>query len=125
MEVSFGQYLISFNGLRVMRRITSTFIISTLVLSTLAGCAVENRNSGTRGIGDVYMSDVKTHQDGSFYVEAEAAPLAGRKGGAAEVAAQRATDFCAQRNKKMVKIDQKADSHLLVNGVSRLTFNCQ
>ena len=97
----------------------------TLGLSLLTGCAVDSKNSGWRGIGKTYQSEVKALPDGNFYVEAEAAPLAGRQTGAAEVAKDLANNHCAHRQQKMTVVKQEAESHLLINGVSRLTFKCQ
>ncbi|MCD2165564.1 hypothetical protein [Comamonas koreensis] len=105
--------------------INATFLSSVFIIGSLTGCAVENRSTGSSGIGRTYMSDIKTLANGNFYVEAEAAPLAGRQGGALRVTTERATDFCSQQYKKMIVVHEEADSHLLVNGVSRLTFVCQ
>ena len=97
----------------------------TLSVGMLAGCAVDSKNSGWHGIGKTYQSEVKRLPDGNFFVEVEAAPLAGRQSGASQVATDLANNHCALDQKKMTVVKQEADSHLLVNGVSRLTFKCQ
>lgn len=95
------------------------------LFSLLNGCAVDNQSTATRGIGKTYQSAVKPQPDGSFFIEAEAAPLAGRQSGAVSVVTEQASNFCAQRNKKMVEIQKTTDSHLLINGVARLHFRCE
>jgi hypothetical protein len=97
----------------------------TLSVGLLTGCAVDSKNSGWHGIGKTYQSEVKRLPDGNFFVEVEAAPLAGRQSGASQVATDLANNHCALSQKKMTVVKQEADSHLLINGVSRLTFKCQ
>jgi predicted outer membrane protein len=97
----------------------------TLTLGLLAGCAVDSKNSGWHGAGKTYQSEVKRLPDGNFFVEVEAAPLAGRQSGAQQVATDLANNHCALRQQKMTVVKQEAGSHLLINGVSRLTFKCQ
>lgn len=101
------------------------FFISALALSTLAGCAVDNQSTGSRGAGLTYQSAVKPLADGSFYLEAEAAPLAGRQSGADATVTSQSENFCALKSKKAVMVKKEFDSHLLVNGVVRLTFRCE
>ncbi len=90
----------------------------------LTGCAIDHHSTGSRGLGLTYQSAVKPQPDGSFYVEAEAAPLAGRQGGASAVVTEQATNFCSLRKQQMSAVKKELDSHLLVNGVARLTFKC-
>ncbi len=96
----------------------------TFVSIFLSGCAVDNQHTGTRGAGLTYRSAVKPLPDGNFFIEAEAAPLAGRVEGAVAVATEQATNFCALRKQQMSVVKKEVDSHLLVNGVARLTFKC-
>jgi hypothetical protein len=98
-------------------------MVSSVML--LAGCAVEHDKTGASGLGMTYESTVKTQPDGSYYLEAEAAPLAGREGGAKRVVTSQASEFCAKQNKALNVIDLTEDSHLLVNGVARMTFSCR
>jgi hypothetical protein len=102
-----------------------SLLACTLTIGMLAGCAVDSKNSGWRGIGKTYQSEVKRLPDGHFYVEVEAAPTAGGKSGASEVASELAKNHCSLSQQKMTVVKQEADSHLLINGVSRLTFKCQ
>lgn len=107
-----------------MKRIT-TFSSLALVTALLSACAVNNQSTGTRGLGLTYQSAIKPVSDGSFFVEAEAAPLAGRQSGADAVVTEQATNFCELRQKKMTVVKKDFDSNLLVNGVVRLNFRCQ
>lgn len=102
-----------------------SMLVLPLILSQLSGCAVQSQNLGWRGVGLTYQSAVKTLPNGDFYVEAEAAPLAGRQSGAETVTAELAADHCKQRQRKVTVVDKSVDSHLLINGVSRLTFRCE
>lgn len=103
----------------------STLLAGLLALGLLAGCAVEDKQTERLGLGAAYESGVKVLPDGNAFVEVEAAPLAGRQTGADEVATQQATAYCAQRRQKVVVVKKETDSHLLVNGVVRLTFRCE
>ena len=96
----------------------------TLTSVFLTGCAVDNHRTSTRGAGLTYQSAIKTVPNGNFYVEAEAAMLAGRQDGALAVTTELATDFCAQRKQQMSIVKKELDTHLFVNGVARLTFKC-
>jgi predicted outer membrane protein len=95
-----------------------------LVSAFLTGCAVDNQSTGTRGIGFTYQSAVKPLPEGNFFIEAEAAPLAGRQDGALAVATEQASNFCALRKQQMSIVKKELASHLIVNGVARLTFKC-
>jgi hypothetical protein len=96
----------------------------TLVCVFMSGCAIDNQRTSTRGAGLTYQSAIKTVPNGNFYVEAEAAMLAGRQDGALAVTTELATDFCAQRKQQMSIVKKELDTHLFVNGVARLTFKC-
>lgn len=106
-----------------MKLIFSTSLI-VCILGFLSGCAIDSKNSGWRGIGKTYQSEVKPLPDGNFFVETEAALLAGRQTGAAEVAKELANNHCSLRKQKMVVLKQDLTSNFLLNGVSRLTFRC-
>ena len=108
----------------MLLRSTSRLMLAALVPVVLTACAVDNQYTATRGLGLTYRSDVKALPDGNFFVEAEAAPLAGRQGGARAVVNERAQFFCSERKKSVSVIKNETDSHLLVNGVARLTFAC-
>ena len=106
----------------------STFALllgSTLSLGLLSGCAVDKEETSRHQLGATYRSAVKTLPNGQYFVEVEAAPLAGRQSGADTVATEKATQHCAQRQQKMTVVNKVFDSHLLVNGVVRLTFKCE
>lgn len=107
-----------------MLRSLSLLTLAAAVAS-LSGCAVNNQSTGTRGLGLTYQSAVKAKPDGTYYVEAEAAPLAGHRSGADAVATELATDFCNHRKQKMVEVKKDLDTHFLVNGVARLNFRCE
>jgi hypothetical protein len=95
-----------------------------LVSAFLTGCAIDHQSTGTRGAGLTYQSAIKSLPDGNFFIEAEAAPLAGRQDGALAVVTEQATNFCALRKQQMSVVKKELDTHLLVNGVARLTFKC-
>ncbi|WP_075183584.1 hypothetical protein [Pantoea sp. 1.19] len=97
-------------------------VLSAAIL--LAGCAVQNDTTRFHGLGLTYQSDVKALGDGQYQVEVEAAPAAGRVSGATGSANQRAANFCYRQNKSMQPLQTTTDTHLLVNGVARLTFRC-
>lgn len=104
---------------------TTTLSCLALVTALLSACAVNNQSTGTRGLGLTYQSAIKPMNDGSFFVEAEAAPLAGRQSGADAVVTEQATNFCDHKKQKMVVVKKDFDSNLLVNGVVRLNFRCE
>lgn len=103
-----------------------TKMILSVVVSCIlmSGCAVKTDKTQVNGLGLTYQSDVKKLVDGNYYTEIEAAPAAGRIDGAIGAANKKASDFCRVQNKSMKVIKTDFDSHLLVNGVARLTFTC-
>ncbi|MBC3380059.1 hypothetical protein H8I69_13175 [Serratia fonticola] len=103
-----------------------TSIIATTILigSFLSGCAVQNDKTQFQGLGLTYQSDVKKLDNGDYLTEVEAAPAAGRIQGAIGTATKNASDFCRVQNKSMREVKTDIDTHLLVNGVARLTFKC-
>lgn len=101
--------------------ITAATVASALLLS---GCAVKNDKTDFHGLGLTYQSHVKQLENGDYYTEVEAAPFAGRVPGAVGTANKNATDFCRSQNKAMQEVKTDRDSHLLINGVARLTFRC-
>lgn len=113
------------NGVHPLNAKTISLVTAVASALVIAGCAVDNQKTSVSGMGLQYESAVKTLPDGTYYVEVEAAPLAGRVSGARETASHTAREYCASRsNKKMTVIEMKEDSHLLVNGVARLKFKC-
>jgi hypothetical protein len=107
-------------------KIKKSYIFLMVISSALflSGCAVEHDDTGFSGLGFTYKSNVKQQSDGSYFVEAEAALAAGRITGAKGVVNDQATKFCAAQNKTVNVIDMQEDSHLLINGVVRMTFKC-
>ncbi|MBF7982039.1 MULTISPECIES: hypothetical protein [Rahnella] len=103
-----------------------TSIITTTILigSLLSGCAVQNDKTQFQGLGLTYQSDVKKLENGDYLTEVDAAPAAGRIQGAIGTATKKASDFCRVQNKSMKEVKTEIDTHLLVNGVARLTFKC-
>ncbi|CAH0273146.1 lipoprotein [bacteria symbiont BFo1 of Frankliniella occidentalis] len=103
-----------------------TSIIATTVLigSFLTGCSVQNDKTQFQGLGLTYQSDIKKLDNGDYLTEVEAAPAAGRIQGAVGTANKKASDFCRVQNKSMKEVKTDIDTHLLVNGVARLTFKC-
>ncbi|AFJ45645.1 hypothetical protein [Shimwellia blattae] len=95
-----------------------------VITAALAGCSVQNDKTDFHGLGLTYQSQVKQLADGNWYTEAEAAPAAGRVSGAVGTVNKTAVDFCRTKNKTMQEVKTDTDSHLLVNGVARLTFRC-
>lgn len=100
----------------------SLFVLAALF--AVSGCAVENDHTEFKGIGFGYHSDVKKLEDGNYYLEAEASPGSGRISGASGSAYKEATKYCEIMGKSMKVVKEETDSHLIVNGVSRLTFSC-
>ncbi|CFR10702.1 hypothetical protein [Yersinia kristensenii] len=102
-----------------------SIIAATVVFSAiLSGCAVQNDKTQFHGIGLTYQADVKKLDNGDYFTEVEAAPAAGRIKGAIGTANKKASDFCRAQNKAMKEVKTDIDTHLLVNGVARLTFQC-
>ncbi|WP_440515040.1 hypothetical protein [Serratia sarumanii] len=102
-----------------------TIVTITLTISALlSGCAVQNDKTQFHGLGLTYQSNIKTLVNGDYMAEVEAAPAAGRINGAIGTASKKASDFCKVKNKAMKEIITEIDTHLLVNGVARLTFQC-
>ncbi|MGG2098723.1 hypothetical protein ABFY41_14230 [Acinetobacter haemolyticus] len=100
----------------------SELIILSAILAT--GCAVQNDKTKVRGMGLTYNAEITTDQHGNYISAVEAAPLAGRKGGAESYAMENATKYCNNENKTVKIIKNQTKSHLLVNGVAKLTFTC-
>jgi hypothetical protein len=100
------------------------FLSALMIFGLLSACAVDNQKTSVNGLGLTYQSTVKPQADGSFYVEAEAAPLAGRTAGAKKVVIDQAVSHCAQTGKKMTVVDLQEGSNMVVNGVSKLRFKC-
>ncbi|ARB84863.1 MULTISPECIES: hypothetical protein [Yersinia] len=102
-----------------------SIIAATVIFSaSLSGCAVQNDKTQFHGIGLTYQSDIKKLDNGDFFTEVEAAPAAGRIKGAIGTASKKASDFCRAQNKAMKEVKTDIDTHLLVNGVAGLTFQC-
>ena len=101
----------------------NVILISTTLL-VLSGCAVENDKVGVNMVGATYESDIKQLGNDQYYIEAEAALLAGRIGGALKVVKTDAEIFCKEKGKQLQMLKETTDSHLLVNGVAKLTFKC-
>lgn len=89
----------------------------------LAGCAVENDHTDV-GFGLAYHSNIKENADGSYLAAVEASALRGRKGGAQKLVTADALKKCDSLGKRMEVIKDETESHLLINGVARLTFRC-
>ena len=102
-------------------RIIPLVIIMSAVLS---GCSVQNDKTQFQGLGLTYQSDIKQLKNGDYFTEVESAPAAGRIPGAIGTTSKKASDFCRVKNKSMQEVKTEIDTHLLVNGVSRLTFRC-
>lgn len=103
----------------------SSIVVATVLMgSLLSGCAVQNDKTKFQGLGLTYQSDVKKLNNGDYLTEVEAAPAAGRIQGAIGTATKKASDFCRVQNKSMSEVNTEIDTHLLVNGVARLTFKC-
>ena len=103
-----------------------TLVIATTILigTFLSGCSVQNDKTQFQGLGLTYQSDVKKLDNGNYLTEVEAAPAAGRIRGAIGTATKKASDFCRVQNKSMKEVRTDIDTHLLVNGVARLTVKC-
>lgn len=102
----------------------SIISVTILIGFLLSGCAVQNDKTQFQGLGLTYQSDVKKLGNGDYLTEVEAAPAAGRIKGAIGTATKKASDFCKVQNKSMREVKTDIDTHLLVNGVARLTFKC-
>lgn len=102
----------------------STIATSIMLVAFLSGCSVQNDKTQFHGLGLTYQSDVKKLDNGDYLTEIEAAPAAGRIQGAIGTATKKASDFCKAQNKSMREVKTDIDTHLLVNGVARLTFRC-
>lgn len=98
--------------------------VALISMAILSGCAVENDKTTINGLGLTYQSNVKRLHNGDYVTEVEAAPTAGRISGATGSANQNAVDYCRAQNKGMKVVNTETESHLLINGVARLTFRC-
>ncbi|MBQ4852594.1 hypothetical protein J8L98_11950 [Pseudoalteromonas sp. MMG013] len=97
-------------------------LIAVLLMST--GCAVQHDKTEFGAIGLSYHSDIVENTDGSYYAEVEAALTRGRIGGAEGIVTKSAVEKCASLGKAMKVVKKETESHLLINGVARLTFRC-
>jgi hypothetical protein len=97
-------------------------LIAVLLMST--GCAVQNDRTELGAVGLSYHSDITENDDGSYYAEVETALFRGRITGAEALVIKDATDRCSSLGKAMKIIKKETESHLLINGVARLTFSC-
>lgn len=99
----------------------------TLLLSTaliLSGCAVKNDSTRVGFIGLSYHTNIEKLPDGNYTAAVEASPGRGRITGAEALVAKDAADYCHQQNKAMKEVKSETDSHLLINGVAKLVFQC-
>ncbi|WP_173913027.1 hypothetical protein [Acinetobacter sp. Marseille-Q1618] len=99
-------------------------LILPLVIVFFSACAVSNDKTQVKGLGLTYQANIKQDDNGHYVAEVEAAPGAGRKGGAESYAIKNATDFCAKQNKSLKVIKNETASHLWINGVAKVTFQC-
>ncbi|ATM74881.1 Uncharacterised protein [Serratia fonticola] len=90
----------------------------------LSGCAVKNDKTEVGAIGLSYHSNVEKLADGNYVASVEASLGRGRVSGAQGLVARDAIAYCNAMNKNMKVIKEETDSHLLVNGVAKLTFSC-
>ncbi|MFW2035261.1 hypothetical protein [Acinetobacter junii] len=88
------------------------------------GCAVKNDRTQIEGLGLTYNSNITKDGNGHYVATVEAAPLAGRKEGAENYAIKNANEYCANQNKSMHIVNNQTKSHLIINGVAKLTFKC-
>ncbi|QLD33617.1 hypothetical protein [Mannheimia varigena] len=102
-----------------------TFLATVLCAFVLTGCAVKKDNTELSGLGLTYSSDVTQNAEGNYVAAVEASLISGRKGGAEAYVLKNATDFCANQNKLVRVLKNETESHLLVNGVAKLTFQCK
>lgn len=100
-------------------------LTAALCALALTGCAVKNNDTKFKGLGLTYSSEVTQNAEGNYVTAVEASLIAGRQGGAEAYVLKNAADFCAERNKTVRVLKKETDSHLLINGVARLTFQCQ
>lgn len=96
-----------------------------LAVLWLEGCAVNHEKAQFAGLGLTYQSAIQEQADGTFFVEVEAAPAAGRVTGARGMVTNLAIDHCKKMDKSMSTVSLTEDSNLLVNGVARLKFKCE
>ena len=99
--------------------------LAILTASVTAGCAVQNDRTQIRGLGLSYASDIRKLPNGDYYVENEAAIGQGRISGATANANLDASKYCQSMGKSMRVIKEEKSSHMVVNGVDRLTFRCE
>ena len=100
-------------------------LAAALCAFVLTGCAVKNNDTDLKGLGLTYNSDVTRDSEGNYVAAVEASLLSGRKGAAEAYVLKNATDFCAKQHKTVKVLKKETESHLLINGVARLTFQCQ
>lgn len=99
-------------------------VLATLLTTALVGCAVQQDKTQINGLGLTYNSDIIQDKDGNYVSSVEAAPAAGRKSGAEGAAIKNATEYCKAQNKNLNIVNKEISSHLLANGVAKLTFQC-
>lgn len=100
------------------------FSLIVLAATTLTGCAVNNDRTEWSGTGLSYHANITPNLDGSFTAAVESSPNNGRTRGSIALATKDAADYCKAQNKGLKVIDEKTDSHALVNSVAVLKFNC-
>lgn len=102
----------------------TSFTTLALIALTLSACSVKNDKTQINGIGLTYQTDVTVNKNGDYSVDVEAAPGAGRISGAEGASIKIAAEYCQAKNKAVKLLKNETDSHMLINGVSRLTFRC-
>ncbi|HAS8353326.1 TPA: hypothetical protein I7721_19770 [Vibrio vulnificus] len=100
-------------------------LLPVLLAALLTGCAVKNDNTKINGLGLSYQSDIQKTADGHYLASVESAPTAGRQSGAESQAIKNAASYCSAQNKAVKVIKTETDSHLVVNGVAHVTFDCK
>ncbi|WP_446934817.1 hypothetical protein [Morganella morganii] len=105
-----------------MKKLFALPIVLGLLLS---GCAVKNDNTKFNGLGLTYQSDIQKTDNGHYLASVESAPAAGRQSGAEAQAIKNAAAYCAAQNKAVKVIKTEINSHLVVNGVAHVTFDCK
>lgn len=100
------------------------FSLVVLATATLTGCVVNNDRTEWSGTGLSYHADIGPNLDGSYTASVEASPNNGRIRGAIALATKDAANYCKAQDKGLKIIEEKTNSHLLVNGVATLRFNC-
>lgn len=100
-------------------------LLPAIFAALLTGCAVKNDKTQINGLGLSYQSDIQKTADGHYLASVESAPFAGRKSGAEAQAIKNASEYCSAQNKTLEVLSKETDSHLVVNGVAHITFDCK